>query len=383
MGRQDVSPALRGKIEALKDDNPELHRYIHGLETQAEMHRLQAKGQKKAAKTAARAGFWFFFGNNLNQATRTFTSALDHWRMRHPDADGNPRTFPTDEAGQVGAAVVQRLVRVSAVGLLAALLPTTLLIVQTTIMWQQNQLVQEQFNQQRRAQMLAILYDTAQDCLPTPDKPCPALASPRARAEAARGFIDVARTEDASVDLTAVDLSRVFMADSDLSKLTLDGANFTDAHLAGVDFQGSALRRTRFQGAELKDANLSGANLKHAQFKEALLGSADFTQCNLQHAVMKDADLSKANLKGSDLSQANLGQADLYKANLSGATLNETSFRSARLESATLRGARISGANFSGADLKKVDLQGAIYDKQTLWPPGFDPKDHGAKMKKR
>ena len=42
--------------------------------------------------------------------------------------------------------------------------------------------------------------------------------------------------------------------------------------------------------------------------------------------------------------------------------------------------ARLQGAKLSGADLSQADCTGALYDGQTQWPYGFDPKKRGARL---
>ena len=74
-------------------------------------------------------------------------------------------------------------------------------------------------------------------------------------------------------------------------------------------------------------------------------------------------------LSGTNLYQANLSGANLYQANLSGANLRE-----ANLSGANLREANLSGANLYQANLSKAYLIDVIYNKDTVWPFGFDPR---------
>lgn len=81
---------------------------------------------------------------------------------------------------------------------------------------------------------------------------------------------------------------------------------------------------------------------------------------------------------GADLRMANLGEADLGGANLTKANLTEANLVRAYLRGARLVKASLGGANLRGAKLTGAVLQGATYDKQTLWPEGFDPDGAGA-----
>jgi uncharacterized protein YjbI with pentapeptide repeats len=70
------------------------------------------------------------------------------------------------------------------------------------------------------------------------------------------------------------------------------------------------------------------------------------------HSVPADS------LQGADLRGRNLWGADLRRANL--------------------RDADLRGANLGGALLAQADLTGAVYNRRTVWPTGFDPREHGA-----
>jgi hypothetical protein len=51
------------------------------------------------------------------------------------------------------------------------------------------------------------------------------------------------------------------------------------------------------------------------------------------------------------------------------------------LAGADLSGADLRHLDLSGADLRGTKLQGAIYNDDTRWPVGFDPDQHGAKLR--
>ncbi|MCL4301923.1 MAG: pentapeptide repeat-containing protein [Anaerolineae bacterium] len=97
--------------------------------------------------------------------------------------------------------------------------------------------------------------------------------------------------------------------------------------------------------------------------------------------------LNAVNLQGANLSGANLPHhalgGDLSGANLSGvnldvADLKWTNFTGANLSGARLTWAILSGANLTDADLTGTNLNKAMYDKNTIWPAGFDPEAAGA-----
>jgi uncharacterized protein YjbI with pentapeptide repeats len=79
------------------------------------------------------------------------------------------------------------------------------------------------------------------------------------------------------------------------------------------------------------------------------------------------------------LDDAQLSHADLRNASLRRASLQRVNLTLADLRGADLRGADLTAAVLVNANLQDTDLRDAVltdivYDAQTLWPSGFDPK---------
>jgi hypothetical protein len=99
-------------------------------------------------------------------------------------------------------------------------------------------------------------------------------------------------------------------------------------------------------------------------------------------------DLSGLNLRGANLSGANLAfhafdHTDLSGANLGGANLHAAQLKWVNLSGADLSGAKLtytilSAANLTDANLSGTDLTTARYDKNTVWPAGFNAEAAGA-----
>ncbi len=70
----------------------------------------------------------------------------------------------------------------------------------------------------------------------------------------------------------------------------------------------------------------------------------------------------------------NFSNKILTEINLSYSTLKGANFTGANLTGANLTGANLTSANLIGADLIKADLRGAIYNDETTFPEGFNPK---------
>lgn len=114
--------------------------------------------------------------------------------------------------------------------------------------------------------------------------------------------------------------------------------------------------------------NFSGVNW---QGYGTLPINAKFLCCIFQNAVLEGVDFSGAEIFFSDL-----GGARFYGSVLKGAT-----FLGVSLEGADLRCADMTGADFRvWMDAVPVSVLNAIYNKETIWPTGFDPVASGARL---
>jgi uncharacterized protein YjbI with pentapeptide repeats len=149
--------------------------------------------------------------------------------------------------------------------------------------------------------------------------------------------------------------------------------DFTEARLDKANFMGATCRSSRFVRASLKEATLEAADLMYSDFSSACLHKAFLLQASLDDSRLVGTDLSRATLTFSSLDRATL-----TGANLEGADLEAASLQEANLKGASLRNALLSGADLTKALLESADLTGALYNHETQWPEGFDPKAVGA-----
>jgi uncharacterized protein YjbI with pentapeptide repeats len=119
----------------------------------------------------------------------------------------------------------------------------------------------------------------------------------------------------------------------------LDDLDLAEAQLAGIISEGLWCSRTNFTRADLRGADLYWA----------MAFESDFTEADLSRASLQGAALA-----GANFTRANLREAKLCRDNVGGST-------------------DIRGAVFEGADLVGADFTGAEYDKNTVFPAGFDP----------
>ena len=159
-------------------------------------------------------------------------------------------------------------------------------------------------------------------------------------------------------------------------------ANLRDVNLFGANLFGAKLRGTVLFGANLKDADIRDADLRDADLKDANLRDADLRGADLRGADSRGADLTDANLFGAHLLGTDLRGAVLNGANLKGVNLRTADLREVDLSCANLRKVNLRTSDLRGAVLKDVDLTGADlsdakYDKETIFPDGFDPIERG------
>ena len=91
------------------------------------------------------------------------------------------------------------------------------------------------------------------------------------------------------------------------------------------------------------------------------------------------ANLSGVDFRGSDLSQLDLTGVNLENATLIGVNLSKANLINANLKKITFQGVDLSEAKLDGYLFDKI-LEGSTYDKNTVWPAGFEPQVAGATL---
>ncbi len=156
-------------------------------------------------------------------------------------------------------------------------------------------------------------------------------------------------------DLKGKDFSGASLDGADFSEATFDHTNLTNASARKADFKGA-----NFVWLTAPNANFSGADFRETTFVGYFEG-ADFSDANFEGVVMKNAGLFGAKFRGANL-QRTKGWSVSREADFSRAD--------------------VRGANFRGVAASAMPrFRGAIYDEETAWPEGFDPKAAGAILK--
>ncbi|MBB5346001.1 pentapeptide repeat-containing protein [Tunturibacter empetritectus] len=123
---------------------------------------------------------------------------------------------------------------------------------------------------------------------------------------------------------------------------------------------------------------LDGAALRHADFSHLDLEGYDFSDTDL-----RESDCSGTTFYWTNFFRANCEGGIFLKARFCGAVLDFVNFRFANLDGAYISfdnlrsGCSLLGADFSSANLEGADLKGSRYNRETIFPAGFDPQSQG------
>lgn len=94
----------------------------------------------------------------------------------------------------------------------------------------------------------------------------------------------------------------------------------------------------------------------------------DFSRCNLSWAQIDGADM-----EGADLSGADLRCAEFTESNLQNCTLATAKLAGVRMVECDLR-----GTDFGETAVDDVTFVESLYDRSTVWPTGFHPRERSA-----
>lgn len=135
-----------------------------------------------------------------------------------------------------------------------------------------------------------------------------------------------------------------------------------------ADFRGVSFHRVMFDGLDLEGADFSRASLRNVGFV-----GANISRVKMVGAKLMNSYFMKAIARGSDFTSAIAIGADFSAGDFSGAKLYDLDVRFSNWEKTNLHGADVRVRNAMSAS-----WWGAAYDKNTVWPSGFDPEAAGA-----
>lgn len=392
-------PELAAENEALKVENTELKGNIASLETKLREYEKQDKEKKAVIKGINSLGRSvlkrFFIG------TQVYEKSVALW-----DACSSAvRTRQTEQiekpAKEFSASVLARLLRISTIGVILALTPTMLIIIQTTLLYYQNQKIDVQnelitkqnqkFDSQNefikaqndkidRQVALQVYEHTTKfrELLrlpPLDDKGDFIKDYPFVRAKASVWLPPNLSTVQQILVLGEKEPELVIRALKPL--LTDEDPTIAAGALLVIQ---DLTQHTNENIADIAQKALNpGLGLTSFVFglrvnlnciKNLNLSQFNLTKVDLSFTNLAEADLSFTNLTGANLSGATFRKANLNRANLNEARLVGADFSGANLTGASLIGVNLIGVNLSGVILTDANLSGAILIDAFVYSPG-------------
>jgi uncharacterized protein YjbI with pentapeptide repeats len=184
------------------------------------------------------------------------------------------------------------------------------------------------------------------------------------------------------LDYSGQDLSSRDFAWQDFRGSRFVGTNLRSVQLRGIraedaDFTNADLRGARLHGADLTDATLTGVQLANVTFDRETRWPAGFSTSG-RGMWGPGLDYSGQDLSSRDFAWQDFRGSRFVGTNLQGVQLRDIRAEGADFTNADLRRARLHGADLTDATLAGALLVGAWYNRNTIWPSGFDPVLSGA-----
>jgi len=309
------------EIREVLEENKDLKKKLIEITSQSDNSRERViNTSKKAARLWA--------GSNLNTS---FDRVYDELPMVTKSA-----------FAQLSASIIKRLTRVGFFAVLFAVIPAFLLVIQTYILYQQNQKIQKQvyLEEANRRNNLVFLMDNVLDIVH--DEVGGASSSNLTKSTTARikslmyGFRPYKF-------LDGEELTKPLSPEKGQFLLALINSGISKTSMKSI-------YNASFNNVYLKDANMFGAFLETADMPSSDLEGVDLYSANLKDANLYDVNLQNTQLGKADLTNADLRSADLRYANLAGATLSGAFLEDANFEGTNLTGASLEGAHVGSSN---------------------------------
>ncbi|MCK8522349.1 pentapeptide repeat-containing protein [Aquimarina sp. D1M17] len=272
------------------------------------------------------------------------------------------KTVSVDTVSDVSSSIIWRITRIGLFAFFFAVLPSTILVIQTLLLKNQNELVHNQTDlveSQRRSSLVFVMDNVLSDL------------NEELKYKGVNSKNNISNTLQARIVSLSLAMQPYKYKEGEklidkkispergqllysLIKSDLGQQSLSDIFYAG-DFEYSSLREVSLgRGVYLKYAKLNHSNLYKANMPAANLASSELKEVDMSYINLSDANLSRARLIEANVKNAEMAGIDLTNANLSGAD-----FTGADLSEAKLWGAKIVDANFTDTVLDNV-----IVDRQ-------------------
>ncbi len=322
---------MQDKVAALEKENELLK------------ERLEKYQQKK--KTNLKKKKWFFkIGVSLLTGKKLKTSIYNSLQEFNEQ-----KKISLQTTSDLAASIIKRLTRIGVFALLFAVLPTTLMLYQNSLLKKQNKKIQDQTHlaeASRRSAQMFIMGDVLSDI----NTELNSKSNRRLSHTLVGRIVSLSRAmkpykylKEGQLIPNEISPERGQLLIT-LCKSKIEPSFFVDRILQESDFRKSELNFANLDNAVLRDVNLKGA---------------DFSNSSLINADARRSNLQKVNFSGSDLEDANLSNANLSEANLTGSILLHTNFKQANLENTIIENAIVHRADWLSYIKNDLKLKGA------------------------
>lgn len=327
--------------------------YIKQLENEKKILENRLEQIEEDKKRKKRFGFWLlkkssipFLGIRLKKSIQ---NAIFEYK--------NSKTLSVDTVADVSSNIIYRFTRIGIFALFMTIIPSLILLFQTTLLYNQNRYINNQtslIEADRRSSLVFLMGDVLGDLneelkykgssARNISKTLEARIVSLCMAMKPYRYIDdgVLIKDPVSPERGQLLFS---LLKSDLSaESSQDILNSADFHYTDLK-QVNLGRDARLKYARLDFSDFSGAQMPAANLERAELNNANLSSINLSDAVLKNAKMRRANLEKAELLSADLTNTNLTHANLKGADLSE---------------AKLWGTIFINSNMEGVILDSAI-----------------------
>ncbi|WP_147678720.1 pentapeptide repeat-containing protein [Algibacter pacificus] len=259
------------------------------------------------------------------------------------------RKITIDTTSNLIASLIRRLTRIGVMGLLIAILPTTLMFYQNRLIKKQNEKIEIQSHlaeASRRSSQMFIMGEVLSDV----NSEMKTSGSYKISNTLAGRVVSLSRAMKPYRYLVGNTLIEKPISPErgqlliTLCKSKMQPSFFVDEILQESDFTKSELINAKLRHATLRDINLQESNLE---------GS------DLMNVDLQNANLVNSNLKHLDLDDANLTNANLEDANLTGSFLIRTKLKGANLTNVVLDSVKVARADWLHYIKDELKIKGA------------------------
>lgn len=309
-------------IEQLKKDNQKLQKELDSI--------------KKSSEKKKSVGFWILKKSSTPligvKLKKSISNAITEYKLT--------KTVSVDTVSDVSSNVIWRVTRIGIFAFFMTIVPSLILLFQTKLVMNQNQLVGDQntlIEADRKSSLVFIMDNVLSDL-----------------SEELKYKGSSERNISPVLEARIISLSRAMKPYQYNEK-----GELTDREISPERGQFLFNLIKSELGDQSRRDILNLADFNYADFKNTSLGrGVDLKYIHLNYSDMQYAEMPAVNMERSELKEANMLGINLSDANLIRSDLTNANLTKAELLSADLTNANLYGVNLTKADLTEATLWG-------------------------